>query len=104
MGPRCPRRQVAGKSLARGSGPAPDDYDGAGTHTAAVFRPCWGMWSIRGITQHYIGICMDWPRPADYDGDGADDQAIFRDSAGMWSVRNLTRVYFGGTGDIPVTR
>jgi hypothetical protein len=80
------------------------DYDGDGIYEPVVFRPCDGMWAIRGITRHYIGICTDWPRPADYDGNGADNLAIFRDYSALWAIRELTRMYFGASGDIPVTR
>lgn len=75
------------------------DFSGDGTSDIAVFRPAFGLWSVRSLTRIYFGGADDNPVPGDYNGDGTADYAIFRGDSGLWAARGLTRVYFGSDSD-----
>jgi hypothetical protein len=74
------------------------DFNGDGTGEIAVFRASSGMWSVRGVTQLYLGSMGDIPVPGDYDGSGTDQVAIFRAASGLWAGGH-GRVYFGSGSD-----
>lgn len=78
------------------------DFNGDGRDDLAIFRPSEGRWSVRLVTNVYLGQGGDIPVPVDLAGNGTDRPAIFRPSQGLWSVYRTTRVYFGSEGDVPI--
>lgn len=78
------------------------DFNGDGHDDIGIFRPAEGKWSIRNVTNIYLGARGDIPVAVDLQGNGTDRAGIFRPEEGLWSVHNLTRVYFGAEGDVPL--
>ncbi len=78
------------------------DYDGDGATEIGIYRPASGLWSLRRLTQFYLGAAGDRPASGDFNGDGVGDAALFRSATGLWVVRGLTKFYFGSSSDVSV--
>ncbi len=96
--------------------PAPADYSGSGTESAAVYETTTGKWYIQGRAGVVAPITPfqpnDVPVPADYDNTGRAELALYRPSTATWYIQGpagshnspsgVYTVGFGGNGDVPV--